>query len=394
MAGKRARRASVEDLWFKSVRGSDGEPKKVKAKLHGIRRRWRARYVDNDGRERTRRFVVKRDAQAWLDTKTTEFGTGTYVDPDRSSVPFGIVAEQWFDSKKGRAPKTVAGYRSLLDTQVLPRWQNVPLVDIEFEDVQEWVSVLTTSGRVRGKGGLSPSRAIQTYQVLHSALTFAVRSKRLPANPADDIELPRKTHPEQRYLTTTQLGLLADAGGTFKVLILVLGFTGIRFGEAAALRVRSVDLRRRRIRISRSVTRVTGKGLVEGPVKNHQARTVPVGATVARMIADLIEGRPAHAFVFPSRRGEEYLGIGEFRWTFDAAVKSVGLDDLTPHELRHTAASLAIKSGANVKVVQTMLGHKTATMTLDLYGHLFEDDLDSIASALDAAYRLRTDAAG
>ncbi|MHB8188622.1 MAG: tyrosine-type recombinase/integrase, partial [Dermatophilaceae bacterium] len=56
-----------------------------------------------------------------------------------------------------------------------------------------------------------------------------------------------------------------------------------------------------------------------------------------------------------------------------------------PHELRHTAASLAIASGANVKVVQQMLGHKSATMTLDLYGHLFEDQLDEVADALDLA---------
>jgi integrase len=56
-----------------------------------------------------------------------------------------------------------------------------------------------------------------------------------------------------------------------------------------------------------------------------------------------------------------------------------------PHELRHTAASLAIASGAKVKVVQQMLGHKSATMTLDLYGHLFGDRLDVVADAMDSA---------
>jgi integrase len=70
---------------------------------------------------------------------------------------------------------------------------------------------------------------------------------------------------------------------------------------------------------------------------------------------------------------------------FDPAECAAGLDGLTPHALRHTAASLAIASGANVKVVQTMLGHKSATMTLDLYGHLFDDQLDEIADAMDAA---------
>ena len=74
-----------------------------------------------------------------------------------------------------------------------------------------------------------------------------------------------------------------------------------------------------------------------------------------------------------------------FRSAFSAAAASIGVPDLHPHELRHTAASLAIASGADVKVVQKMLGHASATMTLDTYGHLFEDRLDEVAAAMDAA---------
>ncbi len=73
------------------------------------------------------------------------------------------------------------------------------------------------------------------------------------------------------------------------------------------------------------------------------------------------------------------------RAVFDQASAAVGLEGLTPHALRHTAASLAIAAGADVKVVQQMLGHKSATMTLDLYGHLFPDRLDTVADAMDAA---------
>lgn len=72
---------------------------------------------------------------------------------------------------------------------------------------------------------------------------------------------------------------------------------------------------------------------------------------------------------------------------FDPAAKDAGVESLTPHELRHTAASLAIAAGANIKVVQRMLGHKTATLTFDRYGHLYDDDLDAVATALDKAAR-------
>jgi integrase len=66
-------------------------------------------------------------------------------------------------------------------------------------------------------------------------------------------------------------------------------------------------------------------------------------------------------------------------------ANAIGAEGLTPHELRHMCASLAIAGGANVKVLQTLLGHRTATLTLDRYGHLFPDDPGRIADAFDAA---------
>jgi integrase len=91
-----------------------------------------------------------------------------------------------------------------------------------------------------------------------------------------------------------------------------------------------------------------------------------------------------NALVFPGRNGG-YLSLGEYRWAFDNACKAVGIEGLVPHGLRHTTASLAISAGANVKVVQRLLGHATAAMTLDRYGHLLSDDLSGVAAALGKA---------
>jgi integrase len=85
--------------------------------------------------------------------------------------------------------------------------------------------------------------------------------------------------------------------------------------------------------------------------------------------------RDGTALLFPSRRGG-YLSEGEVGWVFDPAAEAIGRDGLTPHGLRHTCASLTIAAGANVKVLQTQLGHKTATLTRDRYGHLFPDIWD------------------
>jgi hypothetical protein len=132
--------------------------------------------------------------------------TGTWTDPALSGVTFGVIAERWLSTKATRAPKTVAGYRSLLDTVVLPRWKDVPLREVQFDNLQVWITGLSVNGSVRFEGnGLSASRVRQTHQLVGAVLRFAVKAKHLPASPADGIELPRLPEVEQRYLTHEQL---------------------------------------------------------------------------------------------------------------------------------------------------------------------------------------------
>ncbi|MGV9668091.1 tyrosine-type recombinase/integrase [Nocardia niigatensis] len=400
MPAQRNLRSGVEDRWYKTVTVTDpatGQKsrQKVKSKLHGKKnwKRWRARYVDPNGVEHAQSFDTKIQAQQFLDGEvTTKLITGTWVDPDRSGVTFKTVAEKWFTTKQLRKPKTVAGYRSLLDTLVLPRWQSVPLRDIEFEDIQEWIVNLSTAGSYRFQGrGLSASRVIQSYQVLDQVLRFAIKAKRLAINPAEEVDLPRISLAEKRYLTHLQVLRLALAAGRFRPLVFTLAYTGIRFGEAAALRVADVDLANRRINVSMPATHVAGMGIVESDTKNHIRRAVPVPEFLAKELGAVFDDRDPGALAFESRKGE-YLPLGEFRWAFDQATQAVGVTGMVPHGLRHTAASLAISAGANIKVVQRMLGHKTATLTLDLYGHLFADDLDAVATAMNAGAQAAADA--
>lgn len=382
---RRSRRAGVEDLWTKTVRNPDNTTAKVPSKLHGKGSRWRARYVDTKGREHTKSFSRKSDATAWIENETVDHATGNWADPKLSVITFGVMAERWFKTKATRAPKTVAGYRSLLDTVVLPRWEDVALRDISFEDMQEWTTGLSVNGSTRTVGkGLSASRVIQAHQVVDQVLRYAIKAKHLATNPAEDLELPTKVDAEQRYLTHEQLHRLAIAAGRYRTLILVLGYCGLRLGEAAALRVGDVDTERRRINVKRSATNVTGQGMVEGTTKNKTSRTVPVPQFLAPLLKTEIGDRADDELVFPPRRGD-YLTPGQLRWSFDPAAKAIGAPGLKPHELRHTCASLAIRAGANIKVVQRMLGHKTAALTLDRYGHLYSDDLDACAVALDRA---------
>jgi Phage integrase, N-terminal SAM-like domain len=135
---------------------------------HGQGKRW----VDHDGQERSKAFGRKSDAQRHIADVTAALTTGTYADPKRGAVTFAMVAEPWFDSKSGLKAKTRAGYRSLLDVVVLPRWGDTPLRDITHADVQSWVHKLATDPEARQRKapkqpadddhkGLSAARVVQ-----------------------------------------------------------------------------------------------------------------------------------------------------------------------------------------------------------------------------------------
>lgn len=128
---------------------------------------------------------------------------------------------------------------------------------------------------------------------------------------------------------------------------------------------------------------MTGAGIVE--TTTNRVRHVPVPEPVSERLRAELPTEP-NALVFPSYRGG-HLPIEEYRRAFDKGCKAVGIADLVPHGLRHTTASLAISAGANVKVVQRLLGHATAAMTLDRHGHLLSDDLAGVAGLLVQAIK-------
>jgi integrase len=410
---KRNMRAGVEDRWHREPRRGErvpypaddsgpgcwcvdsrhGQPGTlVTTARHGQGKRWLARWVDDGGSERSKAFDRKANAQQYVTGVTTALTTGTYADPQRSAVTFGTVAETWIKAKEAaqRAPKTVAGYRSLLETMILPKWEDVKLRDIDHAGMQGWVTWLGShpEARQRGKGdGLSPARVIQAHQVVHQVLAYAIRAKYIATNPADHIELPRRTAAEKIALSHDQVRELARESGDLATMVYTLAYTGLRFGEAVALRVRDVDLDSRRLLVSRSITGVRGKGRVEGPTKTHQVRSAPIlTQSLVDALRDAIRDREPSEYLFPGPDAAA-MTVGWFRVRFDKACANAGLTNVTPHTLRHSAGSLALASGASVVTVQKLLGHRNATTTMNVYSHQLPDDFDNLATAMDKAAR-------
>ena len=349
---------------------------------------WRARYRDAAGKEHARHFGRKADAQRWLDGVTSSVVTGSYVDPKASRVLVGDWSTTWLAGKANLQPSTRDRYAGVLNNQVLPRWRNVRLAEVSHSDVQAWIAEL-------GASGLAAASVQKAHRVLSMVLSTAVKDGRMPRNPAVGVDLPKIARSEKRYLTHDQVADFANEAGRGRLIVLVLAYTGLRWGELAALRVGRVDLLRRRIHVAEAVTEVNGGRLHFDLPKDHERRWVPVPRFLVDDLAEHLAGRPEDAFVFPSSTGGPTRVNSARRAWFDSAAVAAGVPGLTPHELRHTAASLAVSAGANVKAVQRMLGHAKASMTLDVYADLFDDDLEAVADRLDllkrAADQVRTE---
>jgi integrase len=214
-----------------------------------------------------------------------------------------------------------------------------------------------------------------------------VKDRRVSVNVARGVNLPRKVGKEHSYLSHDQVAALAEASGDRAALVLLLAYTGLRWGEAIGLQVKDLDMLRRRINVARNAVEIGG--VIEvGTPKNHNRRSVPFPEFLAPLLARQCEGKNRHGLVFSDKYGQHIkrtrVSEGSRSW-FLTALSTAGLPKMTFHDLRHTAASLAVSVGANVKAVQRMLGHASAAMTLDTYADLFDDDLNAVADRLNDA---------
>ncbi len=303
---------------------------------------------------------------------------GDWTDPALGRITFGEYTNAWLDTRTDLKPKTRHQYNSLLALHVLPTWRTVPLGKITFEELSQWIARLTAAG-------LGPSGIRQAVFVTSAVLDHAVRSERIRANPARGLKLPRPQRRDHVFLTHEQVHDLASASGSYRVFVLLLAYTGLRWGEATALRVCDIDLVRRRVDVRRAHADVGGH-IVLGTPKSHQARTVPVPRFLVTELSELMTGKKPDDLVFITTGGH-LLRLPNWRREvfFSARSRAAISARFRVHDLRHTAASLMIQAGYPPKMLQEIMGHASITTTLDLYGHLYPGDMDRYADRLDSA---------
>jgi len=350
------------------------------------RHNWQVRYLDPTGRERSRTFKRKADAEKFLIQIESQIQRSEWIDPGLAATPFDDWATRWLSTRSHLKPKTLAGYESLLRTHVVPRFGNARLDHIDTLSIETWLADLQSSG-------LSPSRIRQAHQVINAVMKAAVRNRYLSRNPAEHARPPRTTRREMLFLDSTQVDkLAAHVDSRYQTLIYLLAYGGLRWGEAAALRHRRFDYLHSRIEIAESLSEVSGH-LYFGSTKNHRSRTIVIPAFLRDKLNEqsLDFSQPDRdGLLFTVNNGSPLRNSNFSKNVWKPALRQTDLPaELRIHDLRHTAAALLISQGAHPEAIKRYLGHSSITVTMDTYGHLFPSEFEAMARALDAVYSHR-----
>lgn len=348
--------------------------------------RWQARYRGPDGKERTKRFDRKAEAQAWLNRHESNKAEGTWTDPRAGRVTFREWVQEWQPLSVGLRESTQSRHQSLLENQLLPVFGDTPLARIDNLAVRRFVADLDAKG-------LAPSTVRKAHALLSKVLQAAVDTKRIPTNPARGVPLPSVEQEEMRFLTTDEIDRLAStAPERYRVFVLVGAYGGLRLSELAGLRKHRVDPLKGRVRVVETLVESRGGVYEDEPKTKAGRRTVALPRFVAQELGEHMgrfseSGTQGHVFTAPKGGPLRAKAFRGRVWT--PATEAAGLEGLRMHDLRHTAVSLWIAAGAHPREVATRAGHSSVAFTLDRYGHLFPEADDELAGRLDALHEQR-----
>ena len=331
--------------------------------------RWEARYRDASGRQRTKTFPSRADAKAWLAATETDLRRGSWIDPKMSAIRIEEVARHWVESTYSKRPGSEERDRSILDNHILPVFGGRPVGSVTRADVQQLVNDWSSR--------FSPATVVRHYACLRAVFFYAETSELIPRSPCRNIRLP-EVHPRSsQILDAEAIQRLAEALGP-SAPMLYLALLGLRWGEIAGLRVGDLDFVRQTISVVRQRTRGAHGGMVEQQPKTRAGRrTLGVPEPIMELLSSHLAARgltdrDGEALVFASPDGEPLHYSNWRRRIWVPARNTAGLGDLTFHDLKHTAATLLVEEGVDIKTAQVRLGHANPQTTLRIYAQVTE----------------------
>ncbi len=372
--------AHIEDRWEKTVDG-----RRQRTTRFGQGNRWRARYLDPEGRERSRTFARKIDATRYLTEVESDKMHGAYVDPDAGNVTLEAYYGEWASRQLWES-----GTRRAMDLALRSSGLGrIPLGKLRRSHVETWIKRMSSDG-------LAPGTAKTRLNNVRAVLRAAVRDRAIAVDPSDNVTLPRDRRRDAAMVlpTTEQIAaVMTTAEPWFEAFVALAAFAGLRLGEAAGLQVGDINFLSRSMHVRRQVQRGNAGALEIRAPKYGSERTVFLAdgllELLSRHIATHRPGDDPHRWLFEATPGRPpHQNTVGHQWR--RACRRAGVTDTTLHDLRHFYASGLIAAGCDVVTVQRALGHAKATTTLNTYAHLWpsaEDRTRQAAGDMFAATR-------
>ncbi len=349
--------------------------------------RYRGAYRNAAKQARHKTFDHKAAALRWAYAQEQKVSEGSRRDPARGRVTWSSWCEQWWPTRRMESG-TENSQISLRDNHVLPRWRDVPMNQIEHNDLQIWVNELSKK--------MSASSTRLCFYQLSAGMKAAV-PKVLDVSPCFGIKLPTLPSAPERYLTFDEVdALFYHFDGVHRLLVETLLESGMRIGEAVALHRHRINFEARTIDIVERWDRYAR--VVKAYPKGKRRRTVPLTDKLGSLFKTWFEMYPSDArhcghqhdrgsvcrsaLIHHAPRGG-VLDPADFTGkTWARAIEAAGVGHARVHDLRHTYSSRVVTGGVDLLVLQKLLGH-AGTKTTERYAHLMTDKHDEVRAALE-----------
>ena len=321
--------------------------------------------------------------------------SGTYQAPDKTTVAEWL--DTWMETFCAAKvkPLTYSSYAVAIKKHIKPNIGALRLQAARGIQIQKLYNDMISAG-------LSAKTVKNVSAIMHKAFSVALKQGMIQTNPCDAAELPKASHKEIQPLTDAEIPLFLNAikGHPMENAFALCLFAGLREGECLGLSWDQVDFSARRITVSQQLQKEKQKGAryyIAPSTKSGKPRQIEPPAiafeylraerkrqTENRLAAGPLWNNPDN-LVFTNETGG-HLAISTFYGKFKRISASIGRPDARPHDLRHTAATVAIASGADIKSVQDLLGHATASFTLNVYAHTSDQMKKDTAAKMQSYY--------
>jgi integrase len=336
----------------------------------------------------------RRDAQQECARLVTELGSGSYVEPDKTTVADFL--ERWLIHIKTQvSPRTYERYAEIVRNNIIPALGAAQLIKLRPENISTAYGAALKAGRRDGGGGLSPRTIHHMHRILSQALKQARVWNAITDNPADLVKPPKVERKEMRTIDADQtVDVLETARGTRMLVPILLGvLCGLRRGEVVALRWRSVDLDGGQLSVVASAEQ-TDDGVREKETKSGKGRAV---ALSPMLVAELRQHRKQQAEMLlklgvrlsddhhvVAREDGEPIQPRSLSRAFRKFMRRHKLPKIRLHDLRHSHATHLLAEGVHPKIAQERLGHSSVGITLDLYSHALPGMQSDAVAKVDA----------